>query len=62
MLMKPNRFLLFYDGGAADKARLPVDMIAPEVVRTDHLPLYRRSAMLERDAGVEISRSTMDSR
>jgi transposase len=26
----------------------------------DHLPLYRQSAMLERDAGVEISRATMD--
>jgi transposase len=27
---------------------------------SDHLPLYRQSAMLERDAGVEISRSTTD--
>lgn len=27
---------------------------------SDYLPLYRQSAMLERDAGVEISRSTMD--
>lgn len=26
----------------------------------DHLPLYRQSAMLARDAGVEISRGTMD--
>jgi len=26
----------------------------------DHLPLYRQSAMLKRDAGVEIHRSTMD--
>lgn len=26
----------------------------------DHLPLYRQSAMLERDAGVKISRGTMD--
>jgi transposase len=26
----------------------------------DHLPLYRQSAMLERDSGVEISRATMD--
>ena len=26
----------------------------------DHLPLYRQSAMLLRDAGVEISRATMD--
>nr|MBA3914349.1 transposase [Terriglobales bacterium] len=25
----------------------------------DHLPLYRQSAMLERDSGVEISRATM---
>ncbi len=27
---------------------------------SDHLPLYRQSAMLERDAGVQINRSTMD--
>jgi transposase len=27
---------------------------------SDHLPLYRQSAMLERDAGIEISRATMD--
>jgi len=27
---------------------------------SDHLPLYRQSAMLERDAGLEISRATMD--
>jgi len=26
----------------------------------DHLPLYRQSAILEREAGVEISRATMD--
>jgi transposase len=26
----------------------------------DHLPLYRQSAMLEREAGVEISRATLD--
>ena len=26
----------------------------------DHLPLYRQSAMLERDTGVEVSRATMD--
>jgi hypothetical protein len=26
----------------------------------DHLPLYRQQAMLERDAGVEISRATLD--
>jgi transposase len=27
---------------------------------SNHLPLYRQSAMLERDAGIEISRATMD--
>ena len=27
---------------------------------SDHLPLYRQSVILERDAGVEISRATMD--
>ncbi len=27
---------------------------------SDHLPLYRQSVMLEREAGVEISRATMD--
>jgi len=26
----------------------------------DHLPLYRQSAILEREAGVDISRATMD--
>jgi transposase len=26
----------------------------------DHLPLYRQSAILERDTGVSISRATMD--
>ena len=27
---------------------------------SDHLPLYRQSAMVERESGVEISRATMD--
>ena len=27
---------------------------------SDHLPLYRQSVILERDAGVSISRATMD--
>src|SRR5205823_4437458 len=27
---------------------------------SDHLPLYRQSAMLERETGLEISRATMD--
>jgi transposase len=27
---------------------------------SDHLPLYRQSAILERDTGVSISRATMD--
>ena len=27
---------------------------------SDHLPLYRQSVMLERDAGVLISRATLD--
>ena len=27
---------------------------------SDHLPLYRQEAMLEREAGVEISRATLD--
>ena len=26
----------------------------------EHLPLYRQEAMLEREAGVEISRATLD--
>ena len=26
----------------------------------DHLPLYRQEAMIEREAGVEISRATLD--
>ena len=28
---------------------------------SDHLPLYRQSAILERETGVEISRATLDS-
>ena len=27
---------------------------------SDHLPLYRQSAILERETGIEISRATMD--
>ena len=27
---------------------------------SDHLPLYRQSATLEREAGVEIGRATLD--
>ena len=37
--------------------RLIVDTIVAKYC--DHLPLYRQSAMLERDSGVEISRATM---
>jgi transposase len=53
-------------------ARLPVRIIDKSLVSDrvvidtligkycDHLPLYRQSAILERESGVEISRATMD--
>ena len=38
--------------------RLVIDTLVSKY--SDHLPLYRQSAILERDAGVSISRATMD--
>ncbi len=38
--------------------RVVIDTVVSKYA--DHLPLYRQSAMLERDTGVEISRATMD--
>jgi transposase len=38
--------------------RVVIDTVVSKY--SDHLPLYRQSAMLERDAGVSISRATMD--
>ena len=38
--------------------RLVIDTVVAKY--SDHLPLYRQSAILEREAGVEISRATMD--
>ncbi|MCW5964897.1 MAG: IS66 family transposase, partial [Bryobacterales bacterium] len=38
--------------------RIVIDTVIAKYL--DHLPLYRQSAMLARDAGVEIHRSTMD--
>lgn len=38
--------------------RVVIDTVVSKY--SDHLPLYRQSAMLERDAGVEISRATLD--
>jgi transposase len=38
--------------------RIVIDTIVNKY--SDHLPLYRQSAMLERDTGVSISRATMD--
>jgi len=38
--------------------RIVVDTMVAKY--SDHLPLYRQSVMLKRDAGVEIGRSTMD--
>ena len=58
-------------GGVAT-APVPVEIVEKGLVSSrvvintvvakycDHLPLYRQSAMLERDAGVKISRGTMD--
>ncbi len=44
-----------------DKALASDQLIIETIVAKycDHLPLYRQSAMLERDSGVEISRATM---
>jgi transposase len=38
--------------------RVVIDTVVSKYV--DHLPLYRQSAMLEREAGLEISRATLD--
>ena len=38
--------------------RVVIDTVVSKY--SDHLPLYRQSAMLERDTGVEISRATLD--
>jgi transposase len=38
--------------------RIVIDTLVSKY--SDHLPLYRQSVMLERDAGVSISRATMD--
>ena len=38
--------------------RVVIDTVVSKYA--DHLPLYRQSAMLERDTGVEISRATLD--
>jgi transposase len=38
--------------------RVVIDTVVAKY--SDHLPLYRQSAILERDAGVEISRATLD--
>jgi transposase len=38
--------------------RVVIDTVVAKY--SDHLPLYRQSAILEREAGVEISRATMD--
>ena len=45
-----------------DKSLLSNNCIVNTLVAKygDHLPLYRQSAMLERDSGVEISRATLD--
>jgi transposase len=45
-----------------DKGLVSDRMVIDAVVSkySDHLPLYRQSAMLERDTGVSISRATMD--
>ena len=50
--------------GAAHRGKgLASDRVVIETVVAkycDHLPLYRQEAMLEREAGVEISRATLD--
>ena len=38
--------------------RVVIDTVVAKY--SDHLPLYRRSAILEREAGLEISRATLD--
>jgi transposase len=38
--------------------RVVIDTVVSKY--SDHLPLYRQSAILEREAGVEVSRATMD--
>jgi transposase len=38
--------------------RVVIDTVVAKY--SDHLPLYRQSATLEREAGVEIGRATLD--
>lgn len=47
---------------ACDKGLVSDRVVIDTVVAkySDHLPLYRQSAILERETGVEISRATMD--
>jgi transposase len=44
------------DPGSSD--RVVIDTVISKYC--DHLPLYRQSAILERETGLEISRATLD--
>jgi transposase len=54
--MPPLAARIVDKGLASD--RVVVDTVVAKY--SDHLPLYRQEAMLEREAGVEISRATLD--
>ncbi len=45
-----------------DKGLISDRVVIDTVIRKycDHLPLYRQSVILDREAGVEISRATLD--
>jgi transposase len=69
---REKRACRFCKGGGVITATLPARIIDKSLVSdrvvmdtvvakySDHLPLYRQSAMLERETGVEISRATLD--
>jgi transposase len=48
----------FGDYAGLPKTHIIIDTVISKYC--DHQPLYRQSAMLERDSGVELSRATLD--
>jgi transposase len=55
--MAPLAPLIVEKGLASDRVVVVETVVAKY---SDHLPLYRQAAMLERDAGLEIGRATLD--
>ena len=53
---RSNRPGSFDKGLASD--RVVIDTVVSKYV--DHVPLYRQSAILQRETGIELSRATLD--